>query len=182
MIKYSKKDKIILFVYTIITLLFFVLYLTFHTEDTSIIVTESEIKEINESIKDESEVKYYLSIEPGEYFDTLSKNATLKVEFIKGIYIFEIRTNNGAQDNNFYRFSGKFDKKINGVHYNDLIQKKLTYEDGGTINESNIISKGGEGELITDGGKIYWKDMKIEKKYDVEYNAVFEMPRAVKGD
>ena len=66
------------------------------------------------------------------------------------------------------------------MHYNDLIQKKLTYEDGGTINESNIISKGGEGELITDGSKIYWKDMKIEKKYDVEYNAVFEMPRAVK--
>lgn len=185
MIKFSKKDKIILIIYIIITLLFFILYFTFHMNYTGKIITENEIKEINETKETKTEVKYYLSIKPGEYFDTLSKNTTLKVDFVKGIYIFVIYANIGKEDYSIYRFSGKYDKELNGVHYNDIIEidvTDMTYVNTYEVDERRILSKGGEGTLINDGGKLYWNDMKIVKKYNEEYNAIFEMPRAVKDN
>lgn len=185
MIKISKKDKILLIAYIVITLLFFILYFTFHTDNNLNIITESEIKEINKAKETEVEVKYYLSIEPGEYFDTLSKITTLQVEFAKGTYIFVIRANIGNEDYKIYKFSGKYDKKLNGVHYNDIIEidaLDMAYENIYDVDERRILTEGGEGTLFNDGGILYWDDMKIVKKYHEKYNAIFEKLRTVKDN
>ena len=109
----------------------------------------------------------------------------MKVDFVKGIYIFVIYANIGKEDYSIYRFSGKYDKELNGVHYNDIIEidvTDMTYVNTYDVDERRILSKGGEGTLINNGGKLYWNDMKIVKKYNEEYNAIFEMPRAVKDN